>query len=306
MDNSAVSAMDLYRHTRGMSLVDRFTVLTNTGDECIREVELWFLLKRKTTPVCYVWFEPSPKMSIDEGIMKTIYVNKIVKAGCTVKILMADLFAVCYKSGSYNLDQVRTIGSYNIEMWRAAGMDLERVQPVWLSDELNHHPSDYWPLALDISTKSTVDQMARCRVDLESFGPEILSGAELFYPCLQIAVILVQKTALSYKMKRVFCPPNLTLGNPCLDYIKHVIFPWFGKLEVVHTEGKDGNRTFASMEELILGYESGVVDSANVKLAFEMALNKILQPVHDHFRDNSRAMALFSSLKKYKRGRRQA
>jgi len=67
MDNSAVSAMDLYRHTRGMSLVDRFTVLTNTGDECIREVELWFLLKRKTTPVCYVWFEPSPKMSIDEG-----------------------------------------------------------------------------------------------------------------------------------------------------------------------------------------------------------------------------------------------
>ncbi|EES07272.1 hypothetical protein BDA96_04G256000 [Sorghum bicolor] len=193
MDNSAVSAMDLYRHTRGMSLVDRFTVLTNTGDECIREVELWFLLKRKTTPVCYVWFEPSPKMSIDEGIMKTIYVNKIVKAGCTVKILMADLFAVCYKSGSYNLDQVRTIGSYNIEMWRAAGMDLERVQPVWLSDELNHHPSDYWPLALDISTKSTVDQMARCRVDLESFGPEILSGAELFYPCLQIAVILVQK-----------------------------------------------------------------------------------------------------------------
>lgn len=31
------------------------------------------------------------------------------------------------------------------------------------------------------------------------------------------------------------------------------------------------------MEELILGYESGVVDSANVKLAFEMALNKILQ-----------------------------
>jgi hypothetical protein len=30
-------------------------------------------------------------------------------------------------------------------------------------------------------------------VDLESFGPEILSGAELFYPCLQIAVILVQK-----------------------------------------------------------------------------------------------------------------
>jgi hypothetical protein len=31
------------------------------------------------------------------------------------------------------------------------------------------------------------------------------------------------------------------------------------------------------MEELIFSYENGVIDSANVKLAFGRALNKILQ-----------------------------
>lgn len=93
--------------------------------------------------------------------MKTIYVNKMVKAGCTVKILMADWFLQRnHKIGS-NLSKIRTIGYYNIEMWKAAGMDLDRVELVWLSDELNHHAVDYWPLAMDVSRKYTMKKMAR-------------------------------------------------------------------------------------------------------------------------------------------------
>ncbi|XP_062222928.1 tyrosine--tRNA ligase 1, cytoplasmic-like isoform X2 [Phragmites australis] len=367
MDNSSASPMDIYRETMGMSLVDRFTVLTSIGDECIQEDELWFLLKRKATPVCYVWFEPSTPMNITEGILKAIYVNKMVKAGFTVKVMIADLFALIYKYG-YNLDQVRTVGSYNIEMWKAAGMDLERVELVWFSDELNHHPANYWPLAFDVSRKSTVDQIARCCSIMESFLPDLLPGAELLYPCLQIAAILSQKAdmwlfstdqrdasmiarsyaenikgqnkpiillhnmlpsllekpelqrrgdpartvfmedgadILSFKMEKAFCPPKLALGNPCLEYIKYVIFPLFGKFEVVQEEMDGGTKTFSSMEELVVDYESGVVDSANVKLAFEKSLNKILQPVHDYFWDNKGAMALFCSLKEYQRARRE-
>ncbi|KXG30815.2 hypothetical protein SORBI_3004G240600 [Sorghum bicolor] len=339
-----------------MDSVDRFAVLASIGDECIKEVEIQVLLKGKATPVCYVWFEPSSEMTIAEGIMKTMYVNKMVKAGCTVKVLMADLFAR-NKKIAYNLDRARAIGCYNIELWKALGMDLGKVGFMWLSDELNHHPADYWLLALDVSRKNDVDQLSRCRknMDMEPHELEIFPVAEIFYPCIQVAALLSQKVdmwllsiddrdvgklaklyakranrennltilfhnmlpgligypelhdkgglaqnilmedevdTLSFKMRRVFCPLNVASVNPCLEYIRYVILPWFGTFEVVLKEGDGGSKTFSSMEELIFSYENGVIDSANVKLAFGRALNKILQPVHDHFSSNNEARAL--------------
>uniref|UniRef100_A0A0E0DKA2 Tyrosine--tRNA ligase n=1 Tax=Oryza meridionalis TaxID=40149 RepID=A0A0E0DKA2_9ORYZ len=62
--------------------------------------------------------KPNP---ICYGIMKTIYVNKMA------------------------------IIRYNIMMWKAVGMHLDKVEIIWFSDELNHHAVDYWPLAMDVS-----------------------------------------------------------------------------------------------------------------------------------------------------------
>ena len=94
--------------------------------------------------------------------MKTVYVNKMVKAGFTVKILMADWFLQRHYKIGTDLKKIRTIGYYNIEMWKAAGMDLDRVELVWLSGELNHHSVDYWSLAVEVSRKYTMKIMARC------------------------------------------------------------------------------------------------------------------------------------------------
>jgi hypothetical protein len=42
---------------------------------------------------------------------------------------------------------------------------------------------------------------------------------------------------LNRKIRRAFCPPKVATCNPCFDYIKYIIFPWFGKLEVIQKEG---------------------------------------------------------------------
>ncbi|KAM3243340.1 hypothetical protein ACQJBY_055338 [Aegilops geniculata] len=47
------------------------------------------------------------------------------------------------------------------------------------------------------------------------------------------------------------------------------------------------------MEQLLVDYESGDIDSTDVKLAFEKAMNKILEPVRNHFRGNTEAQDLF-------------
>jgi tyrosyl-tRNA synthetase len=96
-----------------------------------------------------------------QGIMKTIYVNKIVQAGCMVKILMADWFLQQHFKIGTDLNKIRDIGNYNIEMWKATGMNLDKVELVWLSDELNRRAVNYWPIAVDVSRKYSMEKMAR-------------------------------------------------------------------------------------------------------------------------------------------------
>ncbi|KAK4259457.1 hypothetical protein QN277_005786 [Acacia crassicarpa] len=78
--------------TNQLSLERRFQIMKSVGEECIQEHELHNLLVKKTEPVCYDGFEPSGRMHIAQGVMKTINVNKLTSTGCRVKILICRLF----------------------------------------------------------------------------------------------------------------------------------------------------------------------------------------------------------------------
>lgn len=98
---------------------------------------------------------------IFQGITKTIYVNEMLKAGYTVKILIADWFAQTDHNIGTDLNKIRTIGYYNIEVWKAVGMDLDRVEFIWLSDVMNCHAANIWPLVMDIGQKNTLSGIKR-------------------------------------------------------------------------------------------------------------------------------------------------
>ncbi|XP_052142260.1 tyrosine--tRNA ligase 1, cytoplasmic-like [Oryza glaberrima] len=355
MDNLDDVAFDINEDNVVINSDEKFAVLRSIGDECIYEDELRGLLKNKPSPTCCVWFEPSTNMDIEQGIMKTIYVNRMVKAGCAVKIVTADWFLQRHYKIGNNLSKIRNIGYLNIEMWKAAGMDLDRVELVWLSDELNLHAVDYWPVAMDVSRRYTMTRIARIFWSNAEHGPQILPAAEIIYPCMQVASILCEKTniwlfsmdqrdiimltrdyceninwvnkptillhdalpnlledpeyvdlrdrgrtifmhdeehTLNSKIQRAFCPPKVVVHNPCLEYIKYIILPWFGNLEVVQNEWNGSTKTFVSMEELSVDYERGYLNSADVKMALEKAINNILEPVRDYFSGNTKAQAL--------------
>ncbi|KAF0908489.1 hypothetical protein E2562_025451, partial [Oryza meyeriana var. granulata] len=93
---------------------EKFALLRSIAEECIYEDVLCVLLKKKPNPICYVWFEPTSMMGIEQGIMKTIYVNKMVRAGCTVKILMADWFLQRSPRFTSNPNKIQAIAHHNI------------------------------------------------------------------------------------------------------------------------------------------------------------------------------------------------
>ena len=103
------------------------------------------------------------------------------------------------------------------------------------------------------------------------------------------------------KIKKAFCPPQVVEANPCLEYLKYVVFPWFkNTLEVRRSEKNGGDKVYEGYQQLEDDYVSGPLHPADVKQALTAALNLILQPVRDHFNNDEEAKKLLATVKKYK------
>lgn len=336
----------------------------------MQEQELRNLLEKKPLPVCYDGFEPSGRMHIAQGVMKALNVNKLTRSGCVFKFWVADWFALLNNKMGGDLKKIRKVGEYMIEVWKAIGMDMDKVEFHWTSDEINDRAGEYWPLVMDIARVNTLKRIIRCsqimgRAESDETGmPNLnLTAAQIFYPCMQCADIFFLKadicqlgmdqrkvnmlareycdmkkkklkpiilshhmlsgllqgqekmsksdpssaifmedseSEVKTKIKKAYCPPQVSEGNPCLEYIKYVILPWFGYFEVSRSEENGGNVKYESYESLEKEYLSGALHPGDLKPALAKAINTILQPVRDHFKNNAQAKALLKQIRSYK------
>lgn len=177
----------------GMTLDERFTLVRSVGEECIQDEELRNLLLKKKDPVCYDGFEPSGRMHIAQGVMKALNVNKLTKSGCIFKFWVADWFAQLNNKMGGDLKKIQTVGRYMIEVWKAVGMDLERVQFLWSSEEITSKAGEYWPLVMDVARKNKLPRIIRCSQIMGRNETDDLSAAQIFYPCMQCADIFFLK-----------------------------------------------------------------------------------------------------------------
>lgn len=93
--------------------------------------------------------------------MKIINVNKLTSAGCRVKIWIADWFAYMNNKLGGDLKKIRVVGDYYKEIFQAAGMNIENVEFLWSSDEINARGDEYWPLVMDIACRNSLAQIKR-------------------------------------------------------------------------------------------------------------------------------------------------
>ncbi|KAJ4822236.1 hypothetical protein Tsubulata_035656 [Turnera subulata] len=347
----------------GVSLEERFSIVRSVGEECIQEKELLRLLEKKETPICYDGFEPSGRMHIAQGVMKTINVNKLTSAGCKMKMWIADWFAMLNNKMGGDLEKINAVGKYFIEIWKAVGMDTQNVEFLWSSGEIDTRSHEYWPLVMDIAAKNKLPRVLRCVQIMGRSEQEELTAAQILYPCMQCADIFFLKADIcqlgmdqrkvnvlareycddikrknkpiilshhmlpglqqgqekmsksdplsaifmedeeadvNLKIKKAYCPPQIVKGNPCLEYVQFIIFPWFNEFKVERKEQDGGEKIYKNFEELVADYESGGLHPGDLKPSLSKALNKILQPVRDHFKNDPKAKALLEQVKSYR------
>jgi len=171
-----------------MNIQDRLNLIRQVGEEIVSDDELKALLESGEELVAYDGFEPSGQIHIAQGLLRAINVNKMIKVGVKFKMLVADWHALTNNKMGGDLEKIKTIGKYFIEVWRASGMDLDNVEFLWASDMVKD--SDYWQLVIRIGM---TNKLARFIRTAEFMGredsAEKLTAAQIMYPCMQIADI---------------------------------------------------------------------------------------------------------------------
>jgi tyrosyl-tRNA synthetase len=85
------------------------------------------------------------------------------------------------------------------------------------------------------------------------------------------------------KIKKAYCPPGVAAGNPCLDWIKHVVFGKLGAWTLKRSEGNGGDVAFETYEAFEAAYVAGALHPGDVKANLTDTLNAFLDPVRKHF-----------------------
>ena len=101
------------------------------------------------------------------------------------------------------------------------------------------------------------------------------------------------------KIKSAFCPPGVIEGNPVLDYTKHIVFNREGELLIERKAEHGGNSLYTSYGDLERDFAAGQVHPGDLKPAVSKAINRMLQPVRDHFRTNPEARRLLETVQSY-------
>lgn len=188
---TAATTSDLF--TSSMSVEEKVAIAMSVGEEVIMPEELATLFTAKEHPIVYDGFEPSGRMHIAQGVLRAINVNKLTSLGCIFKFWVADWFAQLNNKMDGDLEKIRTVGLYMIEIWKAIGMDMRNVQFLWASDEINAHADEYWQLVMDIARQNNIARIQRCCTIMGRKESDEMSAAQIFYPCMQCADVFFLK-----------------------------------------------------------------------------------------------------------------
>lgn len=165
----------------------RLALVRGIAAETIGEAELVQAFDEGRRLTAYDGFEPSGPAHVPFAILRSLNIQALLAAGIDFVLLLADSFALINGKLGGNLDQIRLAGTYYMEVWRAAGVPMDRVRTVWHT-ELFEQPS-YWRRVLQIANNHSVQRTVRSLAIAGRQGSDSNPTSYLFYPSMQCADI---------------------------------------------------------------------------------------------------------------------
>lgn len=360
-----------------MTTDEKLALIQQVGEEIVKIDELKSLLESGEELVAYDGFEPSGQIHIAQGLLRAINVNKMTKAGIRFKMWVADWHALANNKMGGDLQKIQTVGKYFIEVWKACGMDMSKVEFHWASDMAKN--PDYWKLVVQVGKSNALGRFVRTA---EMMGRDEsldnLTGANIIYSCMQVADIfmlgakitqlgmdqrklnmlareigpqlgywkpvvvshhmlmglarpaeasakegetdkmarvIAQKMSKSNpdsaifmtdttedikrKINKAWCLEGEVKDNPVLEYCKYILFEALPALTIERPDKFGGSLTVLSYEELEQKFTSKEIHPQDLKISVALELDKLLQPVREHFEKNEEAKQLLEQVRSF-------
>ncbi|NYZ75062.1 tyrosine--tRNA ligase [Candidatus Micrarchaeota archaeon] len=170
-----------------MDVETRFQLIKGIAEEVVTEEELRALLETNDHPLAYDGFEPSGVAHLPVGVYRPLLVKDLLKAGVKFNLLLADSFAWINNKMGGDLERVRLVGKYFLEVWKAAGVDLSKVNVVWHKDYFDD--GEYWKKVILVAKHHTLARTTKCLQIAGRKEGDVKQVAQLFYPSMQAADI---------------------------------------------------------------------------------------------------------------------
>lgn len=170
-----------------MTAQEKVDKIKEFAEEILTEEELLKLFETKEHPVCYDGFEPSGIAPIHFGLMRALYIKKLLEVGVDMTLFLADFHGMINNKLGGDLAKIQTAGKYFVEVWKAAGIDTSRVKIVWASDLLTR--PTYVERMLRVGKELTLDRVTKSLTIAGRNEKDNLIFAQFFYPVMQVSDI---------------------------------------------------------------------------------------------------------------------
>jgi len=170
-----------------MDIETKVNLIKNFTEEILTEEELRKLFETNEHPIAYDGFEPSGIAPIHFGLLRATNLKNMLKAGIKFKLYLADYFAFINDKLGGDLDAIRKAGEYFVEVWKACGIDTNKVEVIWAKDIMDS--ISYWDKTLRIAKETTINKSMKSITIMGRRQGESLSTAQLFYPSMQVTDI---------------------------------------------------------------------------------------------------------------------
>jgi tyrosyl-tRNA synthetase len=170
-----------------MDVETKIDAMKSFAQEIVTEAELRHIFETNHHPVAYDGFEPSGLAPLHFGPLRAKNANKMLDIGIHLKLYLADYFALINNKLEGNLERIRETGRYFIEVWKASGIDMDKVEIIWAKDLMDDFT--YWDRFIKIGKAVSLDRTKRAITIMGRSEGDSLDTAQLFYPPMQVTDI---------------------------------------------------------------------------------------------------------------------
>ncbi len=156
------------------------------------------------------------------------------------------------------------------------GMDQRRAHV--LAREVAHHYS--WPVPAAIHTPLLSSLKGGGRMDpVEGTAERKMSKSD---PSSGIPLPATPEEVAS-RTSAAFCPAKEEVGNPIVEAVRYIAFPWEGRFRVERAEKHGGPVTFEDEGSFVAAWKEGKLHPQDVKAAVAALFDRRIAPVRAYY-----------------------